>query len=164
MTGFTADTSGRTIVICGLVQGLGMGLVFIPLSYGRVPDARCRGFRTDGTAMLTLVRNVASSAGISVVIANLTNMTTTFRSQLAEHISPFNDALQGPDVTRWLDLATDQGRALADQMITLQAVIMAYANDFMLLTAICVLAIPFVFAIGSTASLRGTKVAVEVVE
>ena len=54
--------------------------------------------------------------------------------------------------------------ALADQMITLQAVIMAYANDFMLLTAICVLAIPFVFAIGSTASLRGTKVAVEVVE
>ena len=32
MTGFTADTSGRTIVICGLVQGFGMGLVFIPLS------------------------------------------------------------------------------------------------------------------------------------
>ena len=67
-------------------------------------------------------------------------------------------------MTRWLDLATDQGRALADQMITLQAVIMAYANDFMLLTAICVLSIPFVFAIGSTASLRGKKVAVEVVE
>ena len=110
--------------------------------------------------MLTLVRNVASSVGISVVIANLTNMTTTFRSQLAEHISPFNDALQEPDVTRWLDLATDQGRALADQMITLQAAIMAYADDFMLLTAICALSIPFVFAIGSTASLRGGRVSV----
>ncbi|HKS63245.1 MAG TPA: EmrB/QacA family drug resistance transporter, partial [Xanthobacteraceae bacterium] len=163
MTGFTNDTSGRTIVICGLVQGLGMGLVFIPLSTVAFLTLAPR-FRTDGTAMLTLVRNVASSAGISVVIANLTNMTTTFRSQLAEHISPFNDALQSADVTRWLDLATDQGRALADQMITLQAVIMAYANDFMLLTAICVLAIPFVFAIGSTAALRGSKVAVEVVE
>jgi DHA2 family multidrug resistance protein len=163
MTGFTADTSARTIVICGLVQGLGMGLVFIPLSTVAFLTLAPR-FRTDGTAMLTLVRNVASSAGISVVIANLTNMTTTFRSQLAEHISPFNDALQSADVTRWLDLATDQGRALADQMITLQAVIMAYANDFMLLTAICVAAIPFVFAIGSTAALRGTKVAVEVVE
>ena len=32
MTGFTADTSGRTIVIIGLVQGFGMGFVFIPLS------------------------------------------------------------------------------------------------------------------------------------
>ena len=99
-----------------------------------------------------------------MVIANLTNMTTTFHSQLAERISPFNDALQHPDVSRWMDLATDQGRALADQMITLQAVIMAYANDFMLLTAICIAAIPFVFAIGSTHSLRGRTVAVEVVE
>ena len=163
MTGFTDNTSGRTIVLCGLVQGLGMGLVFIPLSTVAFLTLAPR-FRTDGTAMLTLVRNVASSAGISVVIANLTNMTTTFHSQLAEHISPFNDALQNPDVTRWLDLATDQGRALADQMITLQAVIMAYANDFMLLTAICVAAIPFVFAIGSTRSLRGGKVTVEVME
>jgi DHA2 family multidrug resistance protein len=163
MTGFTDDTSGRSIVIVGLVQGLGMGLVFIPLSTVAFLTLAPQ-FRTDGTSMLTLVRNVASSAGISVVIANLTGMTTTFHSQLAEHISPFNNALQYPDVSRWMDLATDQGRAIADQMVTLQAVIMAYANDFMLLTAICVLAIPFVFAIGSTATLRGRKVAVEVME
>jgi DHA2 family multidrug resistance protein len=159
MTGFTTDTSGRTIVIVGLIQGFGMGFVFIPLSTVAFLTLEPR-YRTDGTSMLTLVRNVASSAGISVVIANLTNMTTTFRSQLAEHISPFNDALQQMDVARWLDLATDQGRALADQMITLQAVIMAYANDFMLLTLICVLSIPFVFAIGTTASLRGGRVSV----
>jgi DHA2 family multidrug resistance protein len=159
MTGFTADTSGRTIVVIGLVQGLGMGFVFIPLSTVAFLTLAPR-YRTDGTSMLTLVRNVASSAGISVVIANLSSMTTTFHSQLAEHISPFNDALQQPDVSRWLDLATDQGRALADQMITLQAVIMAYANDFMLLTLICVLSIPFVFAIGSTASLRGGRLSV----
>jgi MFS transporter, DHA2 family, multidrug resistance protein len=159
MTGFTTDTSGRTIVIIGLVQGFGMGFVFIPLSTVAFLTLEAR-YRTDGTSMLTLVRNVASSAGISVVIANLTNMTTTFRSQLAEHISPFNNALQQMDVARWFDLATDQGRALADQMITLQAVIMAYANDFMLLTLICVLSIPFIFAIGSTASLRGGRVSV----
>src|ERR1051325_791564 len=94
MTGFTTDTSGRTIVIIGLVQGFGMGFVFIPLSTVAFLTLEAR-YRTDGTSMLPLVRNVASSAGISVVIANLTNMTTTFRSQLAEHISPFNDALQG---------------------------------------------------------------------
>jgi DHA2 family multidrug resistance protein len=163
MTGFTQDTSGREIVICGLVQGLGMGFVFIPLSTVAFLTLEPR-FRTDGTAMLTLVRNVASSVGISLVIANLTSKTIVFRSQLAEHITPFNDALNHPDVTRWLDLATDQGRALADQMLTLQAAIMAYANDFMMLTAICVLSIPFVMAIGSTVSLRGKKVAVEVVE
>jgi len=159
MTGFTTDTAARTIVIIGLVQGFGMGFVFIPLSTVAFLTLEPR-YRTDGTSMLTLVRNVASSAGISVVIANLSSKTTVFYSQLAERITPFNDALQSPDVTRWIDLATDQGRALADQMITLQAVIMAYANDFMLLTLICVLSIPFVFAIGSTASLRGGRVSV----
>ena len=41
---------------------------------------------------------------------------------------------------------------------------MAYAVDYALLTAICVLAIPFVLAIGSTASLRGKKVVAEVME
>jgi MFS transporter, DHA2 family, multidrug resistance protein len=159
MTGFTADTSGRTIVMIGLVQGFGMGFVFIPLSTVAFLTLAPR-YRTDGTSMLTLVRNVASSAGISVVIANLTNMTTTFHSHLVEHVTPFNDALQNPDVSRWMDLATDQGRAMADQMVTLQAVIMAYANDFMLLTLICALSIPFVFFIGSTASLRGGRVSV----
>ena len=162
-TGFTTDTSAREIIVCGLVQGLGMGFVFIPLSTVAFLTLEPR-YRTDGTSMLTLVRNVASSVGISVVIANLSSKTTVFHSQLAEHISPFNDALNAPDVTRWLDLATDQGRAMVDQMLTLQAAVMAYANDFMLLAAICVLSIPFVMAIGSTASLRGKKVAVEVVE
>jgi MFS transporter, DHA2 family, multidrug resistance protein len=158
MTGFTTNTSKQEIVICGLIQGFGMGFVFIPLStvaFLTLPQH----LRTDGTAMLTLVRNVASSVGISVVIANLSSKTTTFYAQLAEHITPFNDALQNPDITRWLDLATDQGRALADQMLTVQAAVLAYANDYALLTAVCVIALPFVLAIGSTASLRGGRVA-----
>jgi DHA2 family multidrug resistance protein len=157
MTGFTANTSTREIVICGLVQGFGMGFVFVPMSTVAFLSLPAH-LRTDGTAMLTLVRNVASSVGISVVIANLTSKTTVFYSQFAERLTPFNDALQHPDVARWIDLATDQGRALADQMLNLQASIMAYAVDYALLAAVCVLAIPFVIAVGSTASLRGGRV------
>jgi DHA2 family multidrug resistance protein len=157
MTGFTASTSTREIVICGLVQGFGMGFVFVPMSTVAFLTLPAQ-LRTDGTAMLTLVRNVASSIGISVVIANLSSKTSVFYSQLAERVTPFNDALRDPDVVRWLDLATEQGRALADQLMSLQAAIMAYAVDYALLTAICVVAIPFVLAIGSTASLRGGRV------
>jgi DHA2 family multidrug resistance protein len=163
MTGFTSSTSTREIVMCGLIQGFGMGFVFIPLStvaFLTLPPH----LRTDGTSILTLVRNVASSVGISLVIANLSSKTTVFYSQLAEHVTPFNDALQSPDVTRWVDLATEQGRAIVDQMMSLQAAVMAYAVDYALLCAVCVIAIPFVVAIGSTASLRGKAMAVEVVE
>ena len=52
-------------------------------------------------------------------------------ARLAEHITPFNDALQqaGP----MLSTATDQGRALLDAMLTQQATVIAYDNDFKLL-------------------------------
>ena len=51
--------------------GFGFGLVFVPLStvaFLTLPNH----LRTDGTSMLTLMRNVASSIGISIVIAQLT--------------------------------------------------------------------------------------------
>ena len=75
-------------------------------------------------------------------------------AQLAEHITPFNDALQMPGRAR-CSTSRPTGRALADQMLTQQAAIIAYANDFELLTAICMPRFPLVFVIGSTASLRG---------
>ncbi|HEX2215950.1 MAG TPA: DHA2 family efflux MFS transporter permease subunit [Xanthobacteraceae bacterium] len=149
MTLFTGDTARSTIVWVSVVQGIGIGLVFMPLntvSFNTLPVH----LRTDGTAILTLIRNVASSIGIAYVIANLTRTTTTEHARLAEHITPFNDALQAPDVARALDLSTDTGRALADQMVTHQAGFIAYANDFTLLMWLTIVSIPFVFAIGKT--------------
>jgi hypothetical protein len=59
--------------------------------------------------MLTLVRNIGSSIGISMVIANLTSTTTLMHARLAEHINPFNNALQ--QAGSMLSTRTDQGRA-----------------------------------------------------
>jgi hypothetical protein len=71
MTGWTDQTGVTEIVIVSVVQGFGFGLVFVPLStvaFLTLPNH----LRTDGTSMLTLMRNVASSVGISLVIAQLT--------------------------------------------------------------------------------------------
>jgi len=45
-----------------------------------------------------------------MVIAQLTNMTTRMHAHLAEFVTPFNNALQAPDVLRDVDRATDSGR------------------------------------------------------
>ena len=82
--------------------------------------------RTDGTAILTLIRNIGSSIGISMVIANLTSKTTEMHARLTEHITPFNDALQRPECAQ-LELATDQGRALPTDGHQ-QAAMIAYAT------------------------------------
>src|SRR5213076_800109 len=70
MTGWTDQTGVTEIVIISVVQGFGFGLVFVPLStvaFLTLPNH----LRTDGTSMLTLMRNVASSVGISLVISQL---------------------------------------------------------------------------------------------
>ncbi|MBX6426573.1 MAG: DHA2 family efflux MFS transporter permease subunit [Variibacter sp.] len=162
MAGFTEDTPQSTIFITGAVQGFGLGMVFVPLNTAAFATLPAH-LRTDGTAILTLVRNMASSVGISVVIANLSRMTTAMHARLSEYVTPFNDALQMPDVVRNLDLATDTGRALADAMLTKQAAFIAYANDFTLLTWLAIVSIPFVFAVGKVGrrpSARGPAAAV----
>ena len=145
MIGFTTDTSPTTIVWTGVLQGAGIGLVFVPLStvaFSTLPGE----LRTGGTAMLTLVRNIGSSIGISMVIANLTSTTTYMHARLTEDVTPFNNALQqaGP----MLNTATDQGRALLDQMVTQQATIISYDNTFKLLMVLTLMTLPLVLAIG----------------
>ena len=111
--------------------------------------------RTDGTSMLTLMRNVASSIGISVVIAQLTEGSRRIYSILSEHINPFNGALQMPDVRSMIDLGTDAGRAMADAIVGMQSQIIAFSLDYQLVMIVTACAIPLALMIGSTkAALR----------
>jgi DHA2 family multidrug resistance protein len=146
MVDFTDQTSPHTIVVTSVVQGFGLGLVFVPLS--TVAFATLPGhLRTDGTAILTLVRNLGSSVGISAVIAQLTGTTMGMHARLSEFVTPFNDALAMPDAAM-LNPATDQGRAMMDRVLTQQATVIAYANDFKLLMYLTLATIPLVFVIG----------------
>ena len=107
--------------------------MFVPLStvaFLTLPDH----LRTDGTSMLTLMRNVASSIGISIVIAQLTEGSRRSYAILSEHINPFNHALQMPDVAGMINLNTDAGRAMADVMVNVQAQIIAFSHDYQLVT------------------------------
>jgi DHA2 family multidrug resistance protein len=149
MVGFTDQTSAGTIVQTSIVQGFGLGLVFVPLStvaFTTLPGH----LRTEGSAILTLVRNIGSSIGISMVIAQLTNTTIRMHAHLAEFITPFNNAMQAPAVSSIMNMSTDTGRAMADAMITQQASIIGYANVFELLMYLTMATIPLVFFIGSS--------------
>jgi DHA2 family multidrug resistance protein len=154
MTGWTDQTGVPEIVTLSIVQGFGFGLVFVPLStvaFLTLPNH----LRTDGTSMLTLMRNVASSIGISVVIAQLTEGARRTYAVLNEHVTPFNHAMQMPDVRGMIDMSTDAGRALADVLISLQAQILAFSQDYQMVMVFTLCAIPLAIMIGSTkAALR----------
>jgi DHA2 family multidrug resistance protein len=154
MTGWTDQTGVPAIVVISIVQGFGFGLVFVPLStvaFLTLPNH----LRTDGTSMLTLMRNVASSIGISVVITELTEGSRRVYAVLSQHINPFNHALQMPDVHGMIDMGTDAGRAVLDVMVSLQAQVIAFALDFQMVMIFTLCTIPLAIIIGSTkAALR----------
>jgi DHA2 family multidrug resistance protein len=161
MTAWTDQTGVPEIVTISIVQGFGFGLVFVPLStvaFLTLPNH----LRTDGTSMLTLMRNVASSIGISVVIAQLTEGTRRTYAILSQHVTPFNHAMQMPDVRSMIDMSTDKGRAMMDVMVNLQAQIIAFSHDYQLVMIVTGCAIPLAIMIGSTkAALRKQSVAPE---
>jgi len=150
---FTEQTSAMTIAVTSVIQGFSIGMLFVPLSTVAFLTLRSE-LRTEGTAMLTLIRNIFSSIGISVMIAQLTNTTTVMHARIVENVTPFNDALRMPDVTPTLDMATEAGKALLDLVVTQQAAIIAYANDYRMLLVLSVVAMPLVLLVGSSKAVQ----------
>jgi DHA2 family multidrug resistance protein len=150
MVGWSLDVSARTIVINSVAQGLGLGFIFVPLNtiaFASLPGE----LRTEGAALWTLIRNIGSSVGISVVIARLTSMTTMFHSQLVEHATPFNDALRMPNASMVWGHGLPS-MAMLEGIITQQAAMMSYSNNFLFMTLIALCAFPLLALIRSPRS------------
>ncbi len=146
MTGWSLDTTQWSIVTTSIVQGVGLGLLFVPITnvaFWTLPGH----MRNGGAAITTLLRNIGSSIGISMVIAHLTDKTTEMHARLSEYVTPFNDALQMPDVASFLNVHSEMGRALLDAIVTKQAMMIAYLNDYKLLMALTLMTVPLVLLI-----------------
>ncbi len=151
MTGWSLDVQQTTIVVTSVAQGIGLGLLFVPVTsvaFTTLPGT----LRNGATSMTTLLRNIGSSIGISMMIANLTSKTTIMHETIGAAVTPFNNALQMQDVATNLNMATDAGKAMLDGIITQQAALIAYLNDFKLLMVLTLLMVPLVMLIGTTKS------------
>ena len=85
------------------------------------------------------------------MIAQLTNNISKFHSQLAEFITPFNDALQMPDVVGRIS-TVGRGLGAIEGIVTQQAAIMAYSNDFLIMTFVSLSAFPLLALLRSPRS------------
>jgi DHA2 family multidrug resistance protein len=160
MTGFTPDVSEWTLIRTGILQGLGLGFMFVPLS--TITFATLPGhLRTQGTALYSLVRNIGSSIGISLVIFLLTRNTQLVHAELAGQVTPFNDALFALAPGRIWDMATTLGRAALNAEVTKQAMVVAYANDFKLMMIVALVALPLIFLLKRAKAQPGEVAIVE---
>jgi DHA2 family multidrug resistance protein len=132
MTGWTPDVSRATIIAVGVVQGIGLGFLFVPLSVATLATLSPE-LRAEGAGFSTLVRNIGSSVGISVVNALLTRNTQVNHADIAKSVTAVNRVFEEPMVARFWNPATAAGRAALDGVVTRQAQIIGYIDDYKLL-------------------------------
>ncbi|HMN87122.1 MAG TPA: DHA2 family efflux MFS transporter permease subunit [Bauldia sp.] len=160
MTGFSPEMDDWPLIVSGVIQGLGIGLVFIPLSTVAFSTLDLR-LRTEAASLFNLVRNLGSSIGISVMAAMLSSNLQTNHASLAAGITPFNRNLAAAGIDPAL-LARPEGQQMAavvDGLINQQALMIAYVDDFRLMFFITLCAAPFLLLLRYRPAPRGVPAA-----
>jgi len=146
MSTWNLDVGAWPIVWTGFLQGIGAGIVWVPLQtlvFPLLPPEK----RTEAASVLNLVRSVGASIGVSLALTVLTRSTTQARSVMVEQVTPYAPILRHADVARSWDLHTMSGLAQAQRQIELQASMIGYNADFHFLGLAALLALPLLLLI-----------------
>lgn len=141
---FTPDVGAAQVVFVSTIQGVGMGLFFVPLSILTFSDLSPTQM-PNGTALFALSRNIGSSVGVSIVVGALIRNTQRNYADIAPGVSPFNEVYRHVPLPPFWDINTANGLAAIGHEITRQATASAYISDFLLLTVASIVCIPLVY-------------------
>ena len=149
MTGFALDQPSRPVILSGVVQGLGLGLIFVPLQTLAFATLPARD-RTTGAALLNLARNVGGSIGISIVSFQLVRMAQVAHADMAQHITDSKIPTIDPNVLQTFGNQAASITAYLNAEITRQALFIAYLDDFKLMMWITFLVLPLLLLMRNT--------------
>jgi MFS transporter, DHA2 family, multidrug resistance protein len=142
MTGWSLDMDSSYIIISGFIQGLGFGLVFVPMNLIAFAGLEPR-HRTEGTSVLNLSRNLGASFGISAIVTIFARNTQISHADIAANITSFNLPTLDPATTaERLGNAGEAAMAALNGEVSRQAAMVAYLDNFYMLFWV-ILAIAF---------------------
>jgi DHA2 family multidrug resistance protein len=143
MTGFALDQPSSPVIWSGIIQGLGLGLIFVPLQTLAFETLEAR-HRTTAASLLNLSRNVGGSVGISIVSSQLVRMTQVAHADMASSIG---SEIPTAAASLMQSIGLPGGAALAflNAEVTRQAVFIAYLDDFKLMMIVTFTVLPLLF-------------------
>ncbi|MES2149522.1 MAG: MDR family MFS transporter [Pseudomonadota bacterium] len=142
MSRYSLVMSPSDIVWPGVIQGIGLGFVFVPLSSATFATLS-PAMRAEGTAIYSLIRNIGSSVGIALVQTLLVRNTQVAHASLGAYVSGASAGLAGAAY----DLSSGAGMAALNGEITRQASMIAYIDDFWLMTIVTGAVIPLLLLV-----------------
>ena len=98
--------------------------------------------RAEGAGFYTLARNLGMSVGTSIVTALLTTNAQINHADISNYVTGVNRLFANPNIAHLWSPFTAAGRAALNAMVTDQAQIIAYIDDFKLLMILTLLALP----------------------
>jgi len=143
MAGYSLEMDFWPVIISGFIQGLGMGLVFMPLNSLAFATLE-HSYRTDGASLLNLMRSIGQSAGISLVTVLLARNIQTSHADLAQHVTAKTIPTLDLGALDRYGVLSDSVFGMADAMINKQAAMIAYIDDFYLMAWISIAVLPLV--------------------
>ena len=160
MSQFDLMMTSMPIMVSGLIQGFGTGLLFAPLTtlaYVTLSPVH----RTEGTIVSTMTRSLGSSAGISVIQAGLISQTAMAHSVLAAHVQP-SDPVFRSVTPAFMNPADPTGLQILNGEVSRQAGMIAYDSVFGSMILMVVFMIPLLLLVRPPAA--ATPIHVEAVD
>ena len=128
------------------IQGLGVGLMWVPLSVITFSTLSPK-FVPDGTAIFHLLRNIGSSVHISVSIALIIRTTNVSYAEMTEYVSPYNKNFNIPSVSgAWGIESTEKILEIGSEVMR-QSMMIGYINSFAFFALTALIALPLVLMI-----------------
>ena len=143
---FTTDVGIWPFIIAAFFNGIGIGMIFVPLtavSFWTLPTK----FRTEASTFASLFRNYGSGIGVSIVISVLSHSQRTSYAYLSERTNPYNEVTKAPWMPTQWDIHTQNGLYFIDLEISRQALTIGFLNDFRLILIGALISVPLVFLI-----------------
>jgi DHA2 family multidrug resistance protein len=138
MTYFSLQVDVYTITWTGIVQGFCYGVMFGPLTTATFATLAA-SLRTEGAALVQLLRQISGGIGIAAAVALLTRYGHGFDQWLRGIVEP-------EAARHWLQAGT-QGRAMLAREVARQGAMLAYLRTIDWLAASIVVTLPLVLAI-----------------
>jgi DHA2 family multidrug resistance protein len=143
MTNYSLDINKFWVIWPAMVQGLGLGLIFVPLStiaYATLPRARM----AEAAGLYSLVRTMGSAFGISVITTMMSRESQVIWNELGGHIQKFNPAVSAYLHALHLSPTDPKAIAVIAGQIAQQSEMIAMLDMFKLISWSFLLMLPLV--------------------
>ncbi len=144
MTQWTSEVQFEAIVWVTIVNGYGMGLMWVTLTTVTF-STLAPSFRVEGASLFALIRSIGASMGTSVIVAVLVRSSQVNYIEMRNHINTFAEIFSVIGTPSSWNLNSAAGVAALQNLVLAQAEMVAYLNAFVFLVWVALVAMPLVF-------------------